>query len=578
MYKKIVEQQRKEISKITLNQQKQILNLYDDAIKELSNSAARSRDKSLQKRWQLDYLKELERVRNTIDRELEKQIKDSTKKATQIGTKPEQQVMKDIFEKAGIDTGDHFTSMFSQVQDNIINDIVGGKLYKDNKTLSDRIWNYGNGFENDIQYTVSRAILEKKSAIELAKDLETYVKDPAKRGSDWGKVYPNLRSKQVDYNAIRMARTTINHSYQTATIQSSNMNPFVEGIEWRSALIHGRTCEICMDRDGKIYSKIEVPLDHPNGLCSMIPYIPDDLEDIAGKLRDWLDGADNLKLDEWYNNYGGFFTGETNVGKSMGIVLSGMKEKTAKENQKYRKTYNSTKEAFKAVRYTNIDKDYAEEIDNELLRVINKYPINSKGVTVKSLKKTGLLGERRFGFSSKNKVLQFTDELIYSNSHHKNKETSLKIHIKEYKRRGSKLAKANRPDLATIAHEYAHLIDNYYQFGKDKSFEKAIRGLHGQELTHDRAGTANRLLARLNSGNDKLSKEMYKDLQEEMGLRDRDYYMLIRKELGSYGAKNPDEFLAEGFSNMVMLENEDKTDFIKRFERMFEDKFDKVLR
>lgn len=263
MYEKIVKQQRKEIAKLTLEQQKQILDLYDDAIEGLSKKAAKSKDKPLQKRWQLDYVKELQKTRNELEKKIESQITNSTKQAAKIGTKAEQQVMTNVFKKAGIDIGKNFTEMFSQVQDNVVRDIITGNLYKDKKTLSQRIWRMGNEFEKDIQYTINQAILQKKSAIELAEDLEQFVKEPAKRSTTWGRCYPMLKDKVVDYNAMRLARTSINHAYQTASIQSSNINPFVDGIEWRSALIHGRTCELCRERHGKVYPKDDTPLDHP---------------------------------------------------------------------------------------------------------------------------------------------------------------------------------------------------------------------------------------------------------------------------------------------------------------------------
>ena len=133
------------------------------------------------------------------------------------------------------------------------------------------------------------------------------MKDPAKRDTTWGRCYPHLRNKRVDYNAMRLARTSINHAYQTSSIQSSNMNPFVEGIQWHSAMIHGRTCELCMERHGQIYPIDDVPLDHPNGLCTMIPYIPKSLDEVAIELRNWVDGGSNPKLDLWYNEYGDYF-------------------------------------------------------------------------------------------------------------------------------------------------------------------------------------------------------------------------------------------------------------------------------
>ena len=262
-YEKITRTIRKKVSKLTLEQQRQVSNIYSDTIKELSRKASKYKSKSLAQRWTLDYIKELERVKNDLTKELNKQIKYSTKEAAKIGTEAEQLIMNEIFRLAGIDPGDHFYTIFSQVQDKVVKDIIGGELYKDNRALSSRIWSYGNEFKKDIQYTINQAILEKKSAIELAKDLEKYVLDPSKRVSTWGKAYPKLRNKKVDYNAMRLARTSINHAYQISSIKSSNMNPFVEGIEWRSAMQHGRTCDLCMERDGEVYPVKSVPLDHP---------------------------------------------------------------------------------------------------------------------------------------------------------------------------------------------------------------------------------------------------------------------------------------------------------------------------
>lgn len=306
-YEEISQETRKKVSKLTLEQQKDLLDLYNDVIKDLAKKAKKSKSKSLTERWILDYQKQLKLSKKELRAQINKQIKSSISKSAKLGAEGQQLIMKEIFAMADIDPGDHFTTMFSKVNDNIVKDIISGNLYKDNKTLSSRIWRYGNEFEKDIQYVVNKAMLEKKSAIELAKDLETYVKDTAKRDSDWSSSYPNLKNKRVEYNAMRLARTSINHSYQNSTIQSSSMNPFVEGIEWWSALIHGRTCELCRERHGKVYDKDKVPLDHPNGLCTMLPYIPKSLDEVATELRGWVGGASNNKLDKWYNKYGDYF-------------------------------------------------------------------------------------------------------------------------------------------------------------------------------------------------------------------------------------------------------------------------------
>ncbi len=316
MYTKLVRQQRKQVAQLTLNQQHQLHNLYNNSINNLSKRIKKDGNKSLTQRWLKDYTKQLIQVRDNLEKTLNSQITKSIKDGAKIGTSAEQKMMGDIFKKAKLTVSDSFNDMFSQVQDSIVKDIISGELYKDKRTLSARIWNYGKDFEKDIQYVINQAILEKKSAIELAKDLEKYVKDPAKRTIDWGKCYPRLKTKKVDYNAMRLARTSINHSYQTATIQSSQMNPFIEGIKWLSAFAHGRTCDLCIERATTdqyglgvgIFPKDDVPLDHPNGLCTMAPHIEKTTMEVARELRWWLEGDENPMLDDWYKEYTGLFS------------------------------------------------------------------------------------------------------------------------------------------------------------------------------------------------------------------------------------------------------------------------------
>ncbi len=319
MYTEIVKQQRRQVAQLTLRQQYQLLNLYDDSIMNLSRRAEQDGIKELTKRWMMDYTKQLTEVRDNLEKKLNSQLENSIQDGAKIGTRAEQKIMGDIFKKANVTVPDSFSDMFSQVQDNVVKDIMSGELYKDNRTLSARIWNYGEDFERDIQYVINQAILEKKSAVELAKDLEKYVNEPAKRTTDWGKCYPRLKNKKVDYNAMRLARTSINHSYQTATIQSSQMNPFVEGIKWLSAFAHGRTCQLCIDRATKdqyglgpgVFPKDDVPLDHPNGLCTMAPHIKKSTMEVADELHNWLYGKeDNAVLDEWYQKHTDLLAGK----------------------------------------------------------------------------------------------------------------------------------------------------------------------------------------------------------------------------------------------------------------------------
>ena len=306
-YVKMAMEARKKVTRLTLEQQSDIMDMYEDVVESLSSKAGRAKNESLTKRWVTDYLKEVTAERRELQKKLNKAIKDSINKAAQHGTSVQLEMFTKIQEVGGIDLGPHFTDMFSAVQKDVVGSIISGDLYKDARSLSDRIWTLGNDLKKDVQYIVNRGILEKKSAIELARDLERYVNDPAKRASTWGKAYPNLKNKQVDYNAQRLARTSINHAYQNATIKSSSMNPYVDGIEWRSALAHERTCEVCQERHGQVFPVDDVPLDHPNGLCVNLPVITKSLDDVADELRDWIYGADNSMLDEWFQKHGEYF-------------------------------------------------------------------------------------------------------------------------------------------------------------------------------------------------------------------------------------------------------------------------------
>ena len=308
---------RQQVSKVTKEQQGEILKIYDNAIVGISEKMAKAKSGSVTEKFLLENRKEMKKVRKKIFDEINQTTKNGVATAAKMAIDNDIDSMTKVLKKSGVKVGQSYKSMFFGVQEKVVNDIISGDLYKDAKTLSDRIWNMTGNFEKDIQSVIAQGILEKKSAIELAKDLEDFVLPPAKRPATWGKAYPRLKNKAVDYNAQRLARTAINHSYQTATVQGSNVNPFVEGIKWRSAEIHGRTCALCIERANDdafglgagVFPKDEVPLDHPNGLCTMLPHVPQDLDTIAEELNKWIHGEDNPKLDSWYDEQGEYFSG-----------------------------------------------------------------------------------------------------------------------------------------------------------------------------------------------------------------------------------------------------------------------------
>ena len=199
-----------------------------------------------------------------------------------------------------------FTNMFSKVPNDAVEELIKGNIYKDGRGLSKRIWWTGNKVNGDIDKIIQKGIVEKKSAIELAQDLQTYVNPDMQKEWNWKNVYPGT-SKTVDYNAQRLARTSISHAYTLALLRSCERNPFITKVRWHSVFAPGRTCALCRDRDGQEYLLADCPLDHPNGLCYQEPLLDYDLAEIGSRLGDWVSGSNDSMLDKWFNKYGDYF-------------------------------------------------------------------------------------------------------------------------------------------------------------------------------------------------------------------------------------------------------------------------------
>lgn len=304
-YVKAAKSVRGEVSKLTLKQMAEIEKIYADSVKKLQKDFIKNPSGTAA--WKKETLKNLVKEKNKTESYIKTGVKKSMKEAAEMALKTPMALMDKSLGKYDLEFGTGSKLLFSQAQDNILKDIIKGNLYKDGKTLDDRIWNMGKGMEHDIQYIISRGIAEKKSAVELAADLEQFVKPAAARPTTWGSSYPSLKNKEVDYNAMRLARTSINHSYQTATIQAAKYTPYAKGIEWESAYAHGRTCQLCKDRAEEdrfglgagIFPIDKVPLDHPNGLCSMAPHIPADFDAIADDLNKWIAGDETTEMGQW---------------------------------------------------------------------------------------------------------------------------------------------------------------------------------------------------------------------------------------------------------------------------------------
>ncbi len=293
---------------LTRKQYKQIKNLYKEAAKDLKIKSDKARKGSLTERWAKDYRKAVKSEIRQVNKILFKQILDNIVKSANLAAGIQLNFFNLVDKKYKLNMSKSFTNMFSKVPNDAVEELIKGNIYKDGRGLSKRIWWTGNKVNGDIDKIIQKGIVEKKSAIELAQDLQTYVNPDMQKEWNWKNVYPGT-SKTVDYNAQRLARTSISHAYILSMIKSCEKNPFIEKVRWHSVFAPGRTCPLCKERDGQEYLLADCPLDHPNGLCYQEPLLDDSLENIGSRLNSWAKGGNDPALDDWYDKYGDYFSG-----------------------------------------------------------------------------------------------------------------------------------------------------------------------------------------------------------------------------------------------------------------------------
>lgn len=294
-YRDAVEEARKKRILITRQQERQIARLYADVAKDLGREISRKSEKTLTYRWLKDYGKSLKSQSRAIYSALQEVMESSIYSTASLTVDTEMGFWGTIVPELS----ERFRDTFSSIPQKCVNELMNGGIYKDFTGLSERLWNCKGTFDRDIGYIINRGIIEQKSAFDLAKDLELYLKPEAKKPWEWRKAYPHS-SKTVDYSAQRLARTSVTHAYQLSFQRSTVDNPFIERYQWHSSNA-AKTCELCRQRNGKFFEKERVPLDHPNGMCFITAEIPKSMDEIAEELADWAAGGRNPAIDQWLN-------------------------------------------------------------------------------------------------------------------------------------------------------------------------------------------------------------------------------------------------------------------------------------
>jgi hypothetical protein len=159
-------------------------------------------------------------------------------------------------------------------------------------TLSDRVWQHAQRFQDNVDFALDVGVAEGKSAKQIGRELRANLRDPESlfrrvrdsRGqlklSKPAKAYNPGQGvyRSAAKNSERLARTEINMAYRAADGAAYQDNSLVLGYEIKlSATAKPKTkCELCRTMEGSYPVWFDWKGWHPNCLCFKIPVLMSD--------------------------------------------------------------------------------------------------------------------------------------------------------------------------------------------------------------------------------------------------------------------------------------------------------------
>lgn len=363
--------------------------------------------------------------------------------------------------------GDGYKQIKDQVDDlvDIVNadtveQVIRGKLYEDRKGLDKRLWSCTNTSGEKIEDAVASCMAEGMSAADMAENLKQFAmgghhtwsrnKIREKLGSGYARKF----SGGLDYESLRLARTTITHQAQIETINTKKVNPYMGGVQWHSNHEAGRTCDACNALDGRLFiiDKEDIPLDHPNGACWLEPVwmingkkaTP---EDIAKDMRAWANGEKNSGAMDKIPEYKGL--GGTAKPKTKSI------KKTIKRAVKQRGIYT---EEERAAKYTELHETLKKQISKTnkkyttegILEALKQAPLDVQDMylSIGEFQRTNSTGGAFYSLGDKKIHMSLKDE------------RNLRIRY---------FGEKHRYDV--LFHEWGHLIDDQGVAKRSKEYK-----------------------------------------------------------------------------------------------------------
>ena len=189
---------------------------------------------------------------------------------------------------------------------------------RDGLKISDRVWRTSEVARNSVRMIIEDAVARGQDARATARQVQQYLQ-PGIWKAHKADVRKRLGiSKDVSYQAMRLARTEMNNAFHEGMIAANQHSPGYRGIYWRLSGVPGRVPDVCDDMAADMsygepgfYPKGFEPVrPHPSCRCVTIPAY-ENPEQFTERLRSWQRNP-NLQpdIERWYNEDARRFMGE----------------------------------------------------------------------------------------------------------------------------------------------------------------------------------------------------------------------------------------------------------------------------
>ena len=389
------------------------------------------------------------------------------------------QVMKAITNNK--DVIDRINKNVDVTSRNIVEQMTKGEIYKGGMGLDSRLWSSTNAAGRKIEDAVTSCLARGISPAEASKIISQFAKsghhtwDSKKIREKLGSGYASKYGKGgLDYEALRLMRTTNTHMAQLSVMNSDKVNPYNQFVKYHTGHAGSRTCSMCRDRDGKIFPIHDAPLDHPNGLCWLSPVMSKDgktelsLADMIDDINDYYDGKPNSGvMEKWLQDKGKTTkikpTQKPQTSKkqdqSKPTLPKGHLYTTEQREQKYKELETHLSNQLMEVLNQEFPARHSRRQQERRARELEEYRVKTVTGVMSKLKRYPESIQDLYLYSSPQLKMGYTPKGAYYHNYFK----SIFFSVEDINR-------DKRGAFATVFHEWGHLIDN--QIIKDNKVTK----------------------------------------------------------------------------------------------------------